>query len=127
MTVTKGNKNFPEGKYISERKLKMEIINLTPHTITFVNDEGKTIMTIPSSGIARVASTTAVIAEFEGIPVTETTFGQIEGLPEKKLGVIYIVSRMVATASKRNDLFVPGMQVRDSEGRVIGCKSLDKA
>ena len=105
----------------------MEIINLTPHAITFVNDEGKPFATIPSSGIARVASTTAVIAEFDGIPVTETTFGQVEGLPEKKLGVIYIVSRMVATASKRNDLFVPGMQVRDSEGCVIGCKSLDKA
>lgn len=105
----------------------MQIINLTPHDVTFVNDEGKPIMTIPSSGVTRVASTTAIVSEFNGIPVTETTFGQVEGLPEERPGVVYIVSRMVATAAKRNDLYVPGMQVRDAEGRVIGCKSLDKA
>ena len=105
----------------------MEIINLTPHAITFVNDEGKPISSIPSNGIARVASMTTVVGYINCIPVTETTFGEVEGLPEAKPGTCYVVSRMVATAAKRNDLYVPGMQVRDAEGHVIGCKSLDKA
>ena len=107
----------------------MHIVNLTPHTVNIVLVTGT--MSIPSTGIARVESKTVPCGRVNGIPVTKTTFGKVEGLPAEEDGVAYIVSRIVATAALREnpgmDLFVPGLQVRDEAGNVIGCKSLDLA
>lgn len=103
------------------------LVNLTPHTINFVNPEGAEILNLPPSGtVARVATNAQVVGDLDGIPVTHTVYGEIEGLPEPQDGVIYIVSGLVRTACpSRSDLACPGLQVRDSEGRVIGCQSLD--
>lgn len=108
----------------------MHIVNLTPHEIKIVLETGT--ISIPSTGIARVESKTVPCGQVDGIPVTKTTFGKVEGLPAEEDGVSYIVSRIVATAALREnpgrmDLFVPGLQVRDEAGNVIGCKSLDLA
>jgi hypothetical protein len=99
-------------------------INLTPHSITLVNNEGNIVMEIPSSGIARCESSRTKVFEIHGIGVNKTSFGEISGLPDPVDGTMYIVSRIVAEASKRLDLLVPDETVRDAEGRIIGCKSL---
>jgi len=58
------------------------------------------------------------------IPLTETVFGEVEGLPEYKKGTYYIVSSLVAQACPdRSDLLIVNETVRDEQGRICGCKS----
>lgn len=85
-------------------------------------------MTVKSSGsLARVATKIVTVGFIDEIPVTATEFGEVEGLPEPVDGVIYIVSSLVAQrVPNRNDVFIPSESVRDSQGRIIGCKSLGK-
>lgn len=102
------------------------IINCTPHAISFVDDAGKVIRTVEPSGILpRVSSTVTVVGDIGGIPDEVTTYGQVVGLPEKREGVIMVVSAMVAARlPDRDDIRIPGRQVRDDQGHIIGCKSL---
>ena len=103
------------------------IKNLTPHDVRVLNDNTEVVVTLNSEGIARVSSETQVVDTLNGVPITETVFGEVTGLPPETEGTYYIVSRMVASAaSDRRDLLVPGLQVRDEQGRVVGCKSLDR-
>lgn len=104
----------------------MTILNCTHHTINFVNDAGKVIRSIEPSGIIpRVSSTINVVGDIDGIPDEETCYGEIVDLPEKQDGVILIVSVMVASRlPNRDDLRVPGRQVRNDHGQIVGCKSL---
>ena len=84
------------------------IVNLTPHAVMV--GEGPHAGTWPSSGVARVAT----------LPL-----GPVVGLPAPKRGTLYIVSLIVAERlPMRGDLRVPGDQLRDAEGRVIGATRL---
>lgn len=107
----------------------MKIVNLTPHTVNVVATTGEEIATFPSEGVVRVASHEEVVGVLNGIPETATTYGEVEGLPAQSNDTIYIVSRLVLAALEkqgitRTDLRVPGLQVRNEAGQVIGCKSL---
>lgn len=111
-----------------------QLVNLTPHTINLVAEDGTQLLSLESQGIARVASTTEIVGYLQvdgvAVPQTHTTFGEVEGLPEQAPGVGYVVSNMIISALAqqgihRTDLFTPGLQVRDEQGRVIGCRSLD--
>ena len=62
------------------------MINLTPHEIVIVEQDGSEIASFPASGtIARVSVTEKVtgMVRFDGIPVDviSSTFGEVEGLP----------------------------------------------
>lgn len=104
----------------------MTIVNLTPHSVTFVLDSGNVV--IPASGaIARLSTQIETVGEVNGIPVTRIVFGPVEGLPESKPDTVYIVSSLVAQqVPERDDVFIPSESVRDAEGRIIGCKSLGR-
>lgn len=105
------------------------VVNLTPHDIKVVDNEGNLIVSVPHEETpARVSSETIQVGDLGGIPVTKTVFGTVTGLPPQEEGTRYIVSRMVASAATgREDLLVPGLQVRNADGQVVGCKSLDLA
>lgn len=102
------------------------IVNLTPHSITFVDACGNVIKTVePSGQVARVTAKTVSISEVDGIPITTTAFGDIEGLPAPNGKDVYVVSSIVAQRCRnRDDVFVPSESVRDGDGRIIGCRSL---
>lgn len=102
------------------------IINCTPHAISFVDDAGKVIRVVEPSGILpRVSSTVTVVGDIDGIPDEVTSYGEVVGLPEKQEDTILVVSAMVAARlPDRDDIRIPGRQVRDAQGRIIGCKSL---
>ena len=104
----------------------MKIINMTPHVIKFII--GENIVEIPASGnLARVSVKTETIGEIDGIPITTSVFGEVEGLPAPSEDTIYIVSSLVASrCTERTDVFIPNESIRDSEGRIVGCKSLGK-
>ena len=103
----------------------MTIMNCTPHAINFVNNAGEVIRSIEPSGILpRVSSTIEVVGDIDGIPDESTSYGEVD-LPEKQDGVILVVSAMVASRlPDRDDLRIPGRQVRNDRGQIIGCKSL---
>lgn len=103
------------------------LVNLTPHPIHFVNDSGEVYLTLPPTlPAARCNTVTVAFGYFDGVPLTVTKFGSVTGLPEPAPGTLYIVSLVVRQASPdREDLASPGQVVRDSQGNIIGCKSLD--
>ena len=103
----------------------MTIKNLTPHTIVIVNEAGDVVREFTSEGLARVSSKEVITSMEDGIPISETTYGEVEGLPAEAEDTLLIVSRLVLSrCPDRKDLRVPGMQIRDAEGRVVGCKTL---
>lgn len=110
----------------------MTIINLTPHSINFVDASGAPLVTVePSGQLARVTAHTVTTGSVSvgdvTIPTTGTTYGEVEGLPAPEEGTIYIVSSLVASrCPDRTDVFIPNESVRDEKGRIIGCKSLGR-
>lgn len=96
------------------------IINLTPHTI----NEVTTGKSIPPSGIvARVKSSTIKVKEHASVPIYQSTFGDIEGLPEPQPDTIYIVSSLALNAvpKHRTDIVSPGSLQRNEHGQPVGC------
>ena len=104
----------------------MAIINLTPHAITFVTEAGSIVIE-PSGTVARLSTSTQTVGSVDGIPITETVFGEIQGLPEPHEGDVFLVSSLIAGRCKeRNDVFIPNESIRDEAGRIVGCKSLGR-
>ncbi len=103
------------------------IINTTPHPIQILDDNNVCVKVFPKGEFTIRLSSSTVDAGFEveGIKVTTTKYGEVTGLPEYHPFVYYIVSAMVKSAlPNRTDLLVPAEQVRDSNGLIIGCRSL---
>lgn len=102
------------------------IKNLTPHPIHLIGEDGQIVRTFGSDGLVRLKADT-VDAGFtvDDCKITRTVFGEPVGLPEYRLGQFYIVSQLVKSAlPNREDLLVPAEVVRDTNGNIIGCKSL---
>lgn len=107
----------------------MKIVNLTPHALNFIGMDDETVLTVPSSGVARAKQFHFDVGSIEAggavLPVTYTVYGEVEGLPEPEPGTIYVVSALTAQAApKRADVYITDEVVRDSAGRVIGCRGL---
>lgn len=107
------------------RREVTELINLTPHEVT-ING-----CSIPASGILARCSVNAVpgvplvLPGGWEIPVEEVRLGAVEGLPEPRAGVAYIVPRLTADACPhRLDLYVPNGLIRGNDGVIIGAKGL---
>lgn len=100
-----------------------EIVNLTPHTIRIYLDSTQ-VVTLPTSGeIARLPTFQIETDPLGLIPVVRTVYGKIEGLPEPKPGVVYVVSSLVARAAKREDVLAPDTGItalKDPSGRIKG-------
>lgn len=96
----------------------MEFVNLTPHTINLIQKR----LFPPSGTIARCKEISKDAGKIDGVPLIYRRYVNIEGLPEPKDDVIYIVSHIVRTAlPRRKDLISPGDLFRDNDGNIIGC------
>ena len=99
-----------------------KILNFTPHALNVVDLDGS-IVTFPSVGVARVATSTVSRNPIGGFGVVATTFSDVTGLPDPVSGTYYVVSRLVFSACPdRTDLLCPGELIRDVDGNVVGCK-----
>lgn len=110
------------------------LLNYTPHTIHL--HAGPGVQTIPSSGEARAAeialSSVALPTDPFGdggmvvdVPLALKRYGDVTGLPLPRADTLYIVSTLVQQACPdRADLVSPDLVIRDSAGRVTGCKGL---
>ena len=102
----------------------MKILNYTPHEINLILKNGREIK-FPSIGEARCKQTQSIFKYIGEIPIAFITVGEVEGLPDRKENVYYIVSRVVMqNCPNRRDLLVPNEIIRDETGKIIGCKSL---
>jgi len=110
------------------------LINLTGHDVTMLDENNNPILIIPSSGIIRLeesivpaGSISAVAGELNdssatvNVPLTKKSYGGTN-LPEKQEGVMYVVSLAVAQYAKENgryDFLVPSEIQRSEDRRTI--------
>lgn len=123
----------------------MNIINLTPHKLNILRAAHagyEEILVLPPSGeVARLevvrqevdnvtfANEKAVGNDVDGlggIAFYNSVFGDPIGLPDPKEGTIYIVSSLFRSGFDRDDLWVPGELIRDSDGNPVGCLGLSR-
>lgn len=101
----------------------MTIISLVPHALHISLADGSIREIAPSGVVARVSTKEEIVGVVEGAEVTRIVFGEVEGLPPREEGKMFIVSRLVASAvPDRDDLLIPGPLVRDEKGVVIGAR-----
>jgi len=107
--------------------MKRYLINLTPHSITLVGENG-TLDVPPSGHLARLAVTRTALdpVTIDGVslPVNRPTMGEITGLPDPQSGVILVVSALVAEAARRADVMSPGELIRNEAGQPVGARGL---
>jgi membrane protease subunit (stomatin/prohibitin family) len=101
------------------------IINLTPHNITLIDNNNNIVDVFQSAGLARVDSNTCQVSTVNGIPVNTVKFGNVTGLPDPQDDTFFVVSRIVADAVKgtRNDILIVDKTVRNDAGQIIGCQA----
>ena len=110
-----------------------QLVNLTPHDVKVIFEDGTTL-SIPTSGtVARVATSNdtvgGVMTEAGTIPVKAVTYGEVTGLPDydpEKSQYFLVSSLVAARVPDRRDVLVPGDFVRDEKGNIIGCRSLNR-
>ena len=105
----------------------MRFINLTPHIINVYTADKELVLSVPSDGVARCATVKNEVGMVDGVPLFETTYGEVTGLPAFDPDAILIVSLLVRQAvPKRIDVFSPGELLRDDSGQPIGCIGLSR-
>lgn len=97
----------------------MKLINLTAHPVTDVTT-GKTFP--PSGIVARITTATEAVDNVCGVPIYYSTCNGVEGIPEPKEGVMYIVSALVLEHINRPDCVRPGNSQKTPDGKVLGAK-----
>lgn len=100
-----------------------KIINLTPHSINLILPDGIRNFS-PDGTVARVEQVLNKINNDPDFPLVVERVGKVVGLPAEIKNGFFLVSAMVRNLlPRRMDLASPGELVRDSEGKVIGCKN----
>lgn len=101
--------------------------NLTAHPVVLVGENDSILLpgcSSPPRIFDEVVRSSSVTVDQLDIPVRDITAGSVSGLPEPLDDVLLIVPRIVAAACPdRPDLVVPYEDVRDHDGRVIGCRA----
>lgn len=106
----------------------MNISNLTPHTVVVLDNDNNELLSVPSTGNARVQNTFEQQPDLAGIPCHKVGFGDVEGLPEAQAGTTYIVSAFVLAAlnGTRADVVAPNTSpafaVRNDKGHIVGVR-----
>lgn len=103
----------------------MEIINCTPHDVVvrkFNLVSFKEVTILKSGIIPRVSTVESEAEDILGFKAVTQSTGDVEGLPEPKEGVFYLVSGMVFSATDRLDVIAPDTgktAIRNEAGQII--------
>jgi len=105
----------------------IDLINVTPHTLTIRTDDGDIVLE-PSGTVARVETSTSSTDSINGIPVVRTIFGTVTGIPDYKDNTVYIASSLVVSHTKRADVFAPdtGKSAIRENGQIVAVTGLQK-
>lgn len=118
----------------------MRIVNLCPHAIDLLLDDGRQVVIRPAGRPARVLVSRAPVEECKlepvgsdggqapvTVPVSISRYGEVVDLPSPSPEVCYVVSYPVAHACpQRDDLLIPDDLVRNERGVVVACRSLTR-
>lgn len=109
--------------------MQLTLINLTTHPVIVYAGDRPVASWPPSGGFARleeVVDGKGSLATDQGeVPGVRIRYSErVADLPEPRAGTAYIVSRVLAAAVPRDDLYFPYNEVRDAEGRIVGCRAL---
>jgi hypothetical protein len=111
----------------------MRLVNLCPHEIDLILDDGQEVVLPACAKPARASMDRRLERvirldlddETVEVPVSSVELGEVHELPDPVAGTWYVVSLVVAYAHpERDDLLVPDDLVRDEQGRVIACQAL---
>ena len=105
--------------------MSTQILNLTPHEINIGTASIKPFGVVARVYVESISDGEFTTASGTTIPISHSYYGDVENLPNPMPNTIYIVSALVASrVPTRSDVFYPCCMVRDTQGRVIGCKTL---
>lgn len=112
---------------------KSDIVNLTPHPLIVVDEDGRELLTVAPSGTplrlkeTRRGSRTIAVGEV-AVEIEEVSYAEPSSdLPKPREGVLYFVSMLTALSLRdREDLIFPLGVVRDADGRILGCRSFGR-
>ena len=105
-----------------------KIINMTPHPLCLLAEDGSVLREIkPSGTIARAEQTDVPVGDIDGFPLVRSSFGEPIDLPDWKEGIFLFVSLATAKAAqaarrRTDDLLLSSQQVRDENGNIVGCR-----
>jgi hypothetical protein len=126
----------------------INIVNLTPHVLNVIKEDGSVVSVMPSGRSLRVNSEYHLSSNTGGIPVYQVQYGFLELIDNATKELVpfynvewtgtntyYIVSGLCLDAIGKNHqtnvqtlpnvmFLAPGELVRDAEGKPIGCKGL---
>ena len=107
----------------------MNVINLTPHNIKLMREDGTEKNYPPSGEVARVIVQDRVGGMLDGAPILYGEVKNVTGIPEQKEGTVYIVSLFVLQNSQRHDLIAPDTNdaIRDDAGKILGVRRWRKS
>jgi len=106
----------------------MKVVNMTPHKIIVESKNStKKESYEPSGSIIRLNFESNQIGELDGFPILENKLVG-HNLPEKKEGVVYLVSAMVLAETKkigRDDFIAPNTNdsERNEKGHILSVHS----
>ena len=106
-----------------------KLINLCPHDVTIVDEEGHIILVLPDEVVMFAGAATTETPRENTLgypfPVVHREWGAVTGLPAPQPGVAFVVSAAVVSACPgRADLFSPGRLIRDANGQPTQCVGL---
>ena len=103
-------------------------MNLTPHALSVIRQDGTTLPIPPSGTVARVQEQKGEVSEVvAGVEIRKpSSWGQVTGIPEAQHNTVFVVSAMCAEAlaGVRADVVRPGELVRGADGQPVGCRGL---
>jgi hypothetical protein len=107
------------------------LVNLTPHAVTVFDGGTVAASWAPSGSFARreelVSTPGALLTDQAEVPLVDVAYtGPVADLPARQAGTGFIVSRVLADALRRPDLFFPFGEVRNEQGQIIGCLALGR-
>lgn len=112
--------------------MTITLLNLTPHPLVLMLENGVELELPVAGEPARVLDhrraqrsldTDVGPVELADVDSRST---EVVGLPPPRDGVVFVVSRVTATAVDRADVVFPLDEVRDEAKRIIGCRGLGR-
>ena len=92
-------------------------VNLTPHELNVVMDDGEIVHIQPSGLKATCDTSTVPVRRIGGATGYRRSYGAVHGIPDPQDGVVYVTSGPAAEAAHRQDVVSPGDQIQLADGR----------
>lgn len=98
--------------------------NLTPHQVLMRDVDGSEFSPIPAEERwARMTEYTSKGQRVQGVPVQDWWPGDdVDGLPDEEPGTG--LSLIATGGFAREDIYIPGSEIRDDSGRIVACLGL---